>query len=55
MSPQEFISAVITGYKDILLMCLPITFTIGACNLAFNIISSAFFTGHISFVRGGRK
>ena len=55
MTSAELISAVISGYKDLLAMCLPITFTIGACNLVFNILCSAFFTGHFSFTNGGRK
>lgn len=53
MTNEEFIQAVLSGYAEILMVCLPIALFIGGCNLAFNIICSAFFGGRLSFSRRG--
>ena len=53
MTNEEFFQAVLRGYIQIIETCLPLGFIIGACNVGFNIICSAFFGGHISFSRRG--
>lgn len=52
MTAQEFIAAVLSGYKTILESALPICFFIGACNVSFNIICSACFGGKLRFGGG---
>lgn len=48
----QLIQDVLTAYKDLLSLGLPIALVIGACNLACNTIITAFFTGKLRF--GGR-
>ena len=48
----EFIQFVIDQYAQILTLALPITFFIGACNISFNLIFSAFMGGRLHF--GGK-
>ena len=53
MTDQEFISAVLAGYRSLLNAALPVCFFIGSCNVAFNLICSAAFGGKLRF--GGEK
>lgn len=47
------VQEVLTGYLEIIKAGLPIAFTIGACNLAINMIFNAFFGGRLTI--GGRS
>lgn len=49
---SEFVQATIDAYASVLAITIPIAFTIGACNICFNIICSAFFNGKLHI--GGR-
>ena len=49
----EFISDVLDGYKSIVAIGCPIVFFIGACNVAINIIVTAFFGGGLRIGKKG--
>ena len=53
MTTENFISEVFSAYASIITMGLPVAFFIGACNIAFNIICNAFFSGTLKI--GGKS
>lgn len=55
MTANDYISAVITGYGDILAYCFPVAMIIAACNIAINIIVTAFCGGGLVIGRGRGK
>lgn len=44
---MNFYDEVCNAYAEIISMGLPIAFFVGACNLCFNIICNAFFSGRL--------
>lgn len=52
MSTEDFIFSVMHGYEDMIEAGLPIAFFIAACNIAFNLIITAFSGGRLRFGRG---
>lgn len=52
MSTSDFISNCIQGYSDMISAGLPVAFFIAACNIAFNLIITAFSGGRLRFGRG---
>ena len=54
MTSSDFYTEVLTGYMAMLQAGLPVAFFISACNIAFNLIISAFSGGRLRFGRGGQ-
>lgn len=44
---SEFVRIVIEGYKDVVVLAVPVTFFIAACNIGINMIVSAFMGGRL--------
>lgn len=44
---SEIVTMVIDGYKQIVVIAVPITFFIAACNIGINMIISAFTGGRL--------
>lgn len=44
---NDFVDEVCGAYGQIIAMGLPIAFFVGACNVCFNIICNAFFSGRL--------
>ena len=51
MSTQDFIDNCIKGYTEIVKAGMPVAFLIAACNIAFNIIITAFCGGSLHIGR----
>ena len=49
---HPFLTECITAYTQLIVQALPVVFFIGGCNIAINMICSAFFRGDLKI--GGK-